>query len=142
MTLSLFTSTGSLQVQLIEVLDMFDAPKIRRASFLSWGKKTAQAERKNTYLEVSIVDEHGGAVMTNQTATKSVMVNAPSLLFGEEFVFQHVSSLHTLMVSLCFLSSIEGSISNQVSGTAQIPLSRLEENQQVCVITLPSRFLV
>ena len=126
---NIFTTYGTLRASVLEVIDVSDP-------FQSTINKNKPNRSKLTvYAIVSVVDENAAASVHPlfSTAPRPYFHGEP-MIIGEEFIFENVSSLHSLVVSLYSLAS--GKVVSQNDqmkvpvcvGTTKIPLARLEEN--------------
>ena len=109
---------------MIEALDLIE------------NNKKNKSVKCNVFAVLKIADENGVELKNYNTETRPYYVS-DTLVIGEEFIFENVSSAHSLVVSFYSLSlSVEKSppevaVLQNCLGFTQIPLSRLEENRPV-----------
>lgn len=132
----IFCTYGSLKVSLSEAIDVFPAPKAK-------SRKSDNARQKFV-VSVSISDSNGRDIVCYNTCPHFYYPNETAII-GEEFLFDGVSSSNSLIVTFYAIvagheytnTKMDSSSRSQLLssmkclGLTSIPISRLEENNQV-----------
>ena len=130
---NIFTTFGTLRVNVIEALDLIDVP--------SKNAKKVKVNKGSVFAVLSIVDESNN-VVTHYNSDIHPFVTSDAIFIGEEFLFENASSAHSLAVTFYIVSmEKEKNHNSAVScqnclGYTHIPLSRLEENVSVSTCVL------
>lgn len=134
---AIFTKSGYLTIQLMDVMDIVDAKK--KASRLPWQRK--EVEHYIAFASIAICDEAEIEVHKYYTAMVPC-IPSETLRVGEDFVFEPVTSNHIVVLTVYYLTLHDtrdpfDDLNQRCLGKAYIPLSRLEENRSVSP-SLPS----
>lgn len=133
----LFTSIGSLRINLLEINDLFNANDRKKSDSLPI----------KVYATISIINHNQMQQYRFNTAVISdIDRDTTSLIIKEEFLFENIPSTYVILISLYGIynnsknknfngfrkmNNSENSIRVEVMGYSRIPVSRLEENQMV-----------
>ena len=133
----LFTSVGSLRVNLLELIDLFHPN----------GKKKTESLPFKIYANISIINHNQVQLCRHNTDVISDFDrNTASITINEEFLFENIPSTYFVYISLFGIynnlkrsnfsgfrkmSTTESSIKVESLGFSKIPVCRLEENQMV-----------
>lgn len=132
----IFCTYGSLKVSLSEAIDVFPVPKVK--------SRKQDLNKQKFVVSISISDSNGRDIVCYNTAPHFYYPNETTII-GEEFLFDGVSSSNNLMVTFYAIvngqeysnTKMDSSTSSRLVssmkclGLTSIPLSRLEENNQV-----------
>ncbi len=126
---NLFTTYGTLRVGVVEASDLVEI-QVGNA-------KKVKVTKSNVFAMLKITDDNGKEEKHCSTETH-IFHPSEALIIGEEFLFENVSSAHSLVVSF-YSVALEKEKINHAPVTAaqtclgftQIPLARLGENTSV-----------
>lgn len=123
------TTYGTLRACVVEALDLIDTPSV--------ASKKVKVAKSNVFAVLKVVDDAGTDIKHYNTETHP-FYTSESLVIGEEFIFENVSSAHSLLVTFYSVSlekektpQAPVTISQNCLGFTQIPLSRLEDGVSV-----------
>lgn len=123
------TTYGTLHTCVVEAVDLIETT--------SSSNKKVKVTKCNVFAVLKVIDEAGTDIRHYNTETHP-FYTSESLVIGEEFIFENVSSAHSLLVSF-FSVSLEKekaphapvTVAQNCLGFTQIPLSRLEDGVSV-----------
>lgn len=128
------TTYGTLRACVVEALDLVDTPPTNN--------KKVKVTKSSVFAVLKVTDDAGAEIKHCNTETHPFFTSE-SLVIGEEFIFENVSSAHSLYVSFYSVSMekekaphASAIASQNCLGFTQIPLSRLEDNVSVSSLHL------
>jgi hypothetical protein len=120
---SIFTSYGTLRASILEVQDLLVAQPSSKVK-----------SNSNVFAVMKVAERFDSVGVHFHTETRPCYTGEV-LDFSEEFIFESISSAHTLYVSFYLLHAgtekTEVKFSQVLLGMTEIPVSRLEENRTV-----------
>ena len=127
---NIFTSYGTLRAHVIEGIDLISTDNLLGLD------KHSNKSNYSVYATVRITNDKED-IFHSYSTNIYPCYKSESVLIDEEFIFEKISSVDTLVITLYLLiNSIAaiGSHTNNIlvsSGFTRIPLYRLEENKKV-----------